>query len=123
LQTTLTLVPCSVDLEESFAGTSSVQFTVVNELELRFSASLDVTCFANLTLTQISRTVFDYAIQGTLVGQTRIRGIVDGDTAHGHALLGVAEEFRGSPALGAAMNLHFIGGNLQADVVVLPEAF
>ena len=57
------------------------------------------------------------------MGQTRIRAIVDGDTLHGHALLGVAEEFRGGADHGAAMNLHFIGGNLQADVVVLPSPF
>ncbi len=123
LQTTLTLVPCSVDFEGSTPGSASVQFTVINELELRFSASIEVVCFASVTLTQISRPVFDYAIQGTLVGQTRIRAIVDGDTLHGHAILGVAEEFRTGTDGGAAMNLHFIGGNLQGDVVVLPGPF
>jgi len=123
VQTTLTLVPCSVDFEASTPGTASVQFTIINELEQRFSASLELVCFASVSLTQLSRTVFDYAIQGTLVGQTRIRAVVDGDTLHGHALLGIAEEFRGPNSLGTAMNLHFIGGNLQADVIELPAVF
>ncbi len=123
LRTTLTLVPCSVDFELSIPGTASVQFTVINELEQRFSASLELTCFTSIQLTQISRPVFDFATQGTLVGQTRIRSIVDGDTRHGHAILGLAEEFRGNDAMGTAMNLHFIAGNLQADVIVLPTSF
>lgn len=123
LSTTLTLVPCSVDFELSNPGTASVQFTVINELEQRFSASLELTCFTNVKLTQISRPVFDFATQGTLVGQTRIRAIVDGDTTHGHAILGLAEEFRGGDTMGTAMNLHFIAGNLQADVIVLPASF
>lgn len=123
IHTTLTLIPCNVDFESSTPGTSSVQLTIINELEQRFSASLEVECFANVTLTEISGPVFDFSIQGTLVGQTRIRGLVDGDSMHGHSVLGVAEEFRGTSNLGAAMNLHIIGGNLQTDVVTLPSPF
>lgn len=121
--TRLTMVPCSVDYETSLPNTSSVQFTIVNELEQKFSASIEVVCFSSLMLSEISRTVFDAAVQGTLVGQTRIRGVVDGNTRRGHAVIGIAEEFRGAGGPGTAMNLHTIGGNLQADVVVLSGTF
>jgi hypothetical protein len=58
-----------------------------------------------------------------MVGQTRIRPIVDADTGHGHGVVGIAEEFRDSRQTGAALNLHFIGGSLQPDVMVLPSTF
>jgi len=123
MSTRLTLVPCSVDYETSAPGTSSVQFSVINELEQRFSASVEVQCFSSLLLSEISRTVFDASIQGTMVGQTRIRGVVDGNTQRGHAVIGIAEEIRGMNGPGTAMNLHTIGGNLQADIVVLSGTF
>ena len=123
VESTLTFVPCSMDLEHSVPGTATVQFSVVNEFELRSSASLPVTCFADVNLSDISHTIFDFALQGTLVGQTRIRAVVDADSARGHGILAIAEEFRDSRGTGAALNLHFIGGSLQADVIVLPSTF
>jgi len=123
IQSTLTFVPCSMDLEHSVPGTATVQFSVVNEFELRSSASLSVTCFADISLSDISHTIFDFALQGTLVGQTRIRAVVDADSTHGHGVLGIAEEFRDGRQTGAALNLHFIGGSLQSDVIVLPSTF
>lgn len=47
--------------------------------------------------------------------------MVDADTHHGHGLLVIAEEFRDHRQTGNALNLHFIGGNLQPDIVVLPN--
>ena len=123
IQSTLTFVPCSMDLEHSINETTTLQFSVVNEFELRSSASLPVTCFADVNLSDISHTIFDFALQGTMVGQTRIRAVVDADSAHGHGILAVAEEFRDNRQTGAALNLHFIGGSLQSDVIVLPSNF
>lgn len=123
IESNLTFVPCSADLEHTVPGSSTLQFNVANEFEQRFSASLPLTCFADVKLSDISRTVFNFALQGTMVGQTRIRPIVDADTGHGHGVVGIAEEFRDSGQTGTALNLHFIGGSLQPDVMVLPSNF
>lgn len=123
VQSTLTFVPCSMDIEHSIPGNATLQFNVINEFEVRSSASIPITCFANVTLPDINRTIFDFAQQGTLVGQTRIRTVVDEDSGQGHGVLAVAEELRDGGQTGAALNLHFIGGALQPDVIVLPSSF
>jgi hypothetical protein len=129
LQSNLTLVPCSMDLERTIAGTATVQFDVINEFEQRLSASFTVNCFADVELSKIDgvgqpgRSIFNFAQQGTLAGQIRIRSVADADTRHGHGILGIAEEFRDAGATGSALNLHLIGGNLQTDVMVLPSVF
>jgi hypothetical protein len=125
----ITFVPCSVDYESGEPGIASLAFDVINEFEQRFSASLPVRCFADLALSRIdsaadpSRSIFNVAIQGTLVGQTRIRPVPDGDNDHGHGVLAVAEEFHDYPSAGTFINLQSIPGNLQGDVVVLPNIF
>jgi len=123
IESTLTFVPCSMDIEHSIPGTATLQFSVINEFEVRSSASIPITCFAAVALPDINRTIFDFAQQGTLVGQTRIRAVVDADSGHGHGVLAVAEELRDGGQTGAALNLHFIGGALQPDVIVLPTNF
>lgn len=129
LESNLTLVPCSMDLEHRVPGTASVVFDVINEFEQRLSASLTVNCFEDIQLSSIdgaaqrTRSIFNFAQQGTLAGQIRIRPIVDADTSQGHGILGIAEQFRDAGNVGSALNLHFIGGNLQSDVVVLPSIF
>lgn len=127
LRTDLTVVPCSMDIEGSVPGDALLQFDVFNEFEQRLSRNLSVVCFKTVQLSRIDSSsqpelsIFNYALQGTLVGLTRIQPVADADTEHGHAVLGIAEEFRG-PAV-AGLNLHFIGGNLQSDVVILPDPF
>ena len=110
--------------------TTPVQFLVFNEFEQRFSTSRRVTCFQEFTISDIdthtpTKSIFSAAVNGTLTGQTRMRGVADQDTTHGHALLGVAEEFRtplGSTVASssAAFNLHFTGSRPQSDFVYLP---
>lgn len=125
----LTVVPCSADVERGFPGRSTLLFETFNEFEQRLSASLNITCFADTPLSSIdsrsapNRSIFHYAIQGTLVGQTRIRPAVDADVTSGHGILAIAEEFRSEGTIGAGMNVHFIGGNLQADVLTIPGSF
>jgi len=129
LQSNLTLVPCSMDIENRVPGTAAVVFDVINEFEQRVSATLTVNCFEDTPLSSIdgaaqgTHSIFNFAQQGTLVGQIRIRPIVDAGTAQGHGILGIAEEFRDAGSAGSALNLHFIGGNLQSDVIVLPNVF
>ena len=38
-------------------------------------------------------TIFNINVQGTITGQTRIRGVDDGEEGHGNGLIGTAEEF------------------------------
>jgi hypothetical protein len=38
-------------------------------------------------------------------------------------VVAIAEELRNDGQSGSAMNLHWIGGALQADLIVLPSSF
>ncbi|MGH3053612.1 MAG: hypothetical protein ACRDL7_01380, partial [Gaiellaceae bacterium] len=54
--------------------------------------------------------VFNVGVQGTLVGQTRIRPVqVASDTLNGHGLLAIAEEFHGPASV--ALNVNEVGTN------------
>jgi len=122
--TDLTLVPCSEDFLNQAPLTTPVQFLVFNEFEQRFSTSRRITCFQEFAISDIdthtpTKSIFSAAVNGTLTGQTRMRGVADQDTGHGHTLLGVAEEFRGGRS-SAAFNLHFTGSRPQSDFVYLP---
>jgi hypothetical protein len=143
--TELTLVPCTEDFEDPTSGllTTTAQFIVFNEFEQRFSTSRSIDCFKEIQLSNIDtvtneRSIFSAGVQGTLTGQSRIRGVVPDDSTGrgGNALIGVAEEFRcaGSkiefPTCGftdaarmvsaTAKNLHFQGRRPQSDFIYLP---
>ncbi|HVM95639.1 MAG TPA: hypothetical protein VMT89_04590 [Candidatus Acidoferrales bacterium] len=129
ITSSLTFVPCSTDIEHGVPGTANLIFDVYNEFEQRLSGSMQVTCFTDVDLSSIdgladrTRSIFNFAMQGTLVGQTRIRPSPDASTQAGHGVLAIAEEFRNNRSIGAAINLHFIGGALQSDVFEIPEPF
>lgn len=129
VESSLTLVPCSADYERVISGSSTLLFETFNEFEQRLSASLNFRCFADLRLSSIDsaanpeRSIFHFALQGTLTGQTRIRPVPDRSLPMGRGVVGIAEEFRNSGAVGLARNLHFIGGSLQGDVMILPASF
>lgn len=136
VRTNLTLVPCTEDLNLQLCITTTVQFLVFNEFEERLSTSVPLTCFLELTLSDIgtrlgpsddASSIFNVAVQGTISGQILIRGVADNDMTHGHGLLGVAEEFFGSgtgagftPRFSDAFNLHQRGVRTQADIISLP---
>src|SRR4029077_14705668 len=82
--TDLTLVPCSENFSTQDLTTTTVQFLVFNEFEQRLSTSRAVTCFQEFKISDIDkastdRSIFSAAVQGTLTGQTRIRGVADQD--------------------------------------------
>lgn len=133
VRTDLTLVPCSEDFNFQFPVTTVVQFLVFNEFEQRFSTSRSVTCLTELGLSDIDTrpgdaddgaSIFNVAVEGTLTGQTLIRGVANANTALGHGLLGVAEEFHDSDSRvrSAAFNLHQRGVRTAPDIVLLPGA-
>jgi hypothetical protein len=122
--THVTLVPCTEDLLTQQPIASTAQFLVFNEFEQRFSTSTKVSCFGEFQLSRIDTrsprfSIFSAGVSGTMTGQTRIRGVADADRTHGHALLGVAEEFRNGQGT-AAFNLHFQGSRPQSDFIYLP---
>lgn len=147
VKTHLTLVPCSQNFQfqDDTLFDITVQFLVFNEFEQRFSASRKLNCFEEFELCALGtgldrsfsdenaasnscqRSVFSAYVSGTLTGQTRIRGVENDETEHGHGILGVAEEFyRTSPtALNTvvatdAFNLHWAGIRPKADIIQLP---
>ena len=143
ITTDLTLVPCSEDIASvappstgGISGTplTAVQLLIFNEFEQRFSASTSVRCFKEVLLSDIDSpgneafSIFNFAVQGTVVGQTRIRPVPGSETNRAHGLLGVAELFVAPPPIAgafprgsSAFNLNYAGVNpLKADVVTLP---
>jgi len=132
--TDLTLVPCTQDYLRQNPNKTTVQFLVFNEFEQRFSTSTPVTCFKEFRLSNIDTTtnvksIFSAAVNGTLTGQTRIRGVALDDPSHGDTLIGVAREFRCGPGstLAAcnvvstsAFNLHSQGRRPEVDLIYLP---
>lgn len=139
VQTDLTLVPCSQALNQTFPDFRVsappqvvAQMLVYNEFEQRFSTSTGVQCYNNTRLADIDTrpgsgddvfSVFAAGVQGTLTGQTRIRGVTGPVSPSGYGLIGVAQEFY-STAVGApadasdAFNLHAdIGFRGEFDAV------
>jgi hypothetical protein len=120
ISTNVTLVPCSENLSGGSGlntqTPTTAQFLVFNEFEQRFSTSTQVTCFAETQLSHIdtvpgneASSIFNFAVQGTLTGQTRIRPVLSSDPNTGNGLLAVAEEFHGSHS--AAFNVDYFGTN------------
>ena len=126
LSTELVLVPCSEDLgEPSNSADFSVtaQMLVYNEFEQRFSTSSRVECYQSTRLSDIDTrpgtaddafSVFSAGVQGTAVGQTRIRGVRGPDGRLGYGLIGVGCSSYGpagaAPLATTAFNLQNAGG-------------
>ena len=104
---------------------------VYNEFEQRFSTSARVECYRATTLADIdtrpgptgdTTSIFSVGVEGTLTGQTRIRGVHTADGPLGYGLLGVAcenyREVTGGPILATtAFNLHHSAFRIQGDAV------
>jgi len=144
VRTDLTLVPCTQDFENQQCVTTTVQFLVFNEFEQRFSTSRAVRCFEEIGLSDIDtyersltdynpastgdlRSIFNVNVQGTLSGQTRIRGVDDGSPYHGNGLLAIGEEFYRSPGddlnmvnSSDAFNTHQTGVRASEDLILIP---
>jgi hypothetical protein len=121
--TEISLVPCSEDLRtgDVEATSTTAQYLVFNEFEQRFSTSSRVTCFAELDLSNLDtsqpiRSIFSVGTGGSLVGQTRIKGVQ-------HGLMAVIRE-RHVDASGrersAAANVHQQGHRATLDQLTLP---
>ncbi|HUI26700.1 MAG TPA: hypothetical protein VL403_11505, partial [Candidatus Kryptonia bacterium] len=115
----IALVPCSQDFLAQAPSRVTAQFLVFNEFEQRFSTSTPVCCYgvlplSNIDTTQMDKSIFHVGVEGTLTGQTRIRGIADG----GHGLIGTLFDLHGEHS--SAVNLYFQGVSDTPDIVKLP---
>jgi hypothetical protein len=101
IQTELTMVPCSQDLENIIPGEVTVQFLITNEFENSLSYSTTVECWFNESLYKIGSTTgtgpFSYAVLGSLTAFTSITP-VEGDGG----VMAVAEEFHTADPFAAA---------------------
>jgi hypothetical protein len=131
--TELTLVPCSENLGDPTVGRTFdvlAQMLIYNEFEQRLSTSARVECFRSTPLSLIGNAQggpfgpFAVGTQGTLTGQTRIRGVQGSNGPLGFGLLGVATENYRDPATPTgpilatdAFNLHNTGFRADGDAV------
>jgi len=132
--TDLTLVPCSENLGEPAAqlGLSvTANMLVYNEFEQRFSTNSRVQCYQSTRLSDIDTqpgpagdaySLFSVGVEGTITGQTRIRGIQGPQGELGYGLTGVACENHslaaGSQTLATtAFNLQHVGFREGGDAV------
>lgn len=139
VRTSLTLTPCT---EALFQGDdindqviTTAQMLIYNEFEQRYSSSTRVQCYKDTPLSDIDTrpgesddafSIFAVGVQGTLTGQTRIRGVQGDEDDVGHGLIGVGHEryfSQASPAAPAvlvdtaAFDLHQQGEREQGDAV------
>jgi len=136
--TDLTLVPCSEDLGNNANQanlTITAQMLIYNEFEQRFSTNSRVQCYSATRLSDIDTqpgpagdqfSIFNVGIQGTITGQTRIRGVRGPDGQFGYGLLGVGCEMHaatlGGPAVATtAFNVQHVGFRAEGDAVYKSE--
>lgn len=132
--TELVLVPCSENLGSPSAQSTlrvTAQMLVYNEFEQRFSTNSVVNCYQSTQLSDIDTqpgpagnafSIFSAGVQGTITGQTRIRGVAGPQGPLGYGLMGVACEdhtaIGGGPTLAtAAFNLQHVGFREGGDAV------
>jgi hypothetical protein len=132
VNTYLQVVPCSEDFLNQSLTKTTLQFLVFNEYEQRFSTSRRVECYFETLLADIDTrpgrdddqfSIFSIDVQGTLVGQTRIRPVRTEETTVGHGWVGIAREIHIAD-LGvyqAAAQLHHTGISRQGDIIRAPR--
>lgn len=131
--TRITIVPCSDDYLHQVGGSAVMQYLVFNEYEQRFSTSRTVNCYQEIELCNIdtptcARSIFNYAVAGTYVGQTRINAIPLGNPPNlASRMLVLATEHHDNttppttpPSRSAAFNVHFAGTSDTADTLTIP---
>jgi hypothetical protein len=126
VQNRLTLVPCT-EFYAARPGKPSpdrvsvdVTLTVINEFEEQTVASVTVTCFADLALSDIA--AFSAAAQGTLGGQTFVQS-AQSDSGAGPGVVGVIEQTftTGTSMSSSAHGLTSLGVAGRADPITLAD--
>ena len=135
IRTRLTLVPCSENFLTQTTFKITVQMLIFNEYEQRLSTSRRIECLEDIGLSDIDTrpipdddyaSIFNFAVQGTLSGQTRLRSVQTDSTLVGTGIVGVATESYSVLGTGEliatdAFNLHEAGIRDQGDVIRAPR--
>jgi hypothetical protein len=118
--TTLTIAPCSQNVRDATPAALTVELDVVNAFEQHFSASADVTCWAELALADVGSGALSADTLGSDYATTTLRS-----AAGQGGFVVVAEVARhassGGPILSrAALNPHRSGAADGDDVIIVP---
>ena len=118
VDTEVTLVPCQADYEHQNPARITVNFTVFDEFELRFSAATVVDCWRSFFLDDVN-SIFRISTLQTRLAVTRMQSSSGSDSG----FVGVAEEYHRLRDRQArvAFNLHEQGTRQQTDLIFVPE--
>ena len=112
----ITVVPCSHDLETQVPTSVTLQFVIINEFEQAFSASTTVTCWSDTALTDINELFSRDTLGGEFV-QTRIRALSGGG---GFLVVAQATHGAGGAASSSMTNLFAEGVQSTGSVIRVP---
>jgi hypothetical protein len=138
ISTSVTIVPCNQNFETQDPETVTLQLLTWNEFEQRFSSSTNVTCWADLKLTDINQ-LFDRNTLFSDFAQTRIRS--SSGTDSGIMMVSTETHYVGGydavtmggtstpasvgrpipPYATASANAHVEGLRLQQNLITIPE--
>jgi hypothetical protein len=123
LSTRLAVAPCSQDLRDATPGSVDIQVTVFNELAQQFVGSVQVACWADLSLADVGGgQIFTRGMLGTDYAEARLQ-----PAAGSGGFMLVAQTTRSTGgaapiASDAGVNLHHSGSAAASDLIVLPES-
>jgi hypothetical protein len=136
VSTSVTIVPCTQNYETQDPENVTLQLLTWNEFEQRFSSSTNVTCWADLKLTDINQ-LFDRDTIFSDFAQTRIRP--SSQTGSGFMMVATEDHYAGSamngvggatsgdepnrprpPYASASANAHIEGLRFGQDLITIP---
>ncbi len=122
IETTLTILPCSEDIESQIPGSTTLTYTVVNEFEQVLSGVASIDCWADARLSALG-SPFSFAFLSTTYAQASFRpapgfGSVTMVADERHEVTGAPPRY-GS----AAINVHVDGSVAGGDQLRLPSPF
>ncbi len=121
VNTTLSIVPCTIDLTSQTPQAVNISFAITNELAAFFSASTSISGPSDIQLASIP--AFTRNVLGTDYAQTQIASVA-GQVS---GIVTLAQEFHssggpGSLTASAALNPHSQGSRAEPDTIVLPAS-
>ncbi len=121
VNTTWTIVPCTQNFETQAPETVTININTWNEFETAFSSSVPVTCWGELSLSDVNPVTFSYAALGTSFAQSRLR--TSASTPSGFMMV-QSEAYSTDDDDGyiatADVNLHVEGERTGQDLITIP---
>ena len=119
VSTHVTVAPCSQDLADATPGAVSIVVAVFNEMGQQFTAGLQVTRWADVSLADIGEQVFTRGVLGSDFAEARFEPAVG---SGGFVLTAeTTRSIENTPLVtSAAVTAHTSGSAAQSDLLVLP---